>query len=263
MERIGRKLRIVSAAGGAAWRGRLLAVWLWPAIAGAAGAGNEAWKSQDPDEVCGAINALKGEDSEAARSVLTSLLGHGQPAVREEAAWAFCDAPWTNALPKLRELAARDAHEGVRAAAVMALGESRDPRCLPLLRAALSDRGGRVRARAAMALEQFADAESVEPLLAALRDGDNEVVFCSIRALARRKDDRVVPALLPFLAHQQRKIRVAAAHGIARATGRGGLAEDPALETAEGGAALRDRLRAWCSTNGAAPGTGQPAARRN
>ena len=204
-------------------------------------AGDNAWQSDNPDVACGAIYGLQRDNTDESRTILLSLLDHMHPAVRQEAASAFYQTPWTNALPKLMVLAAHDSHEGVRACAVMALGESRDARCLPLLRLALADSSSRVRDRAGMALDQFDDIESVEPLLKALADDNADVVFNAIRALGRRKGENIVRALLPFLERPERKIRVAAAHSIGRATGKRNLADDPLLQTAEGGAVLRQR----------------------
>jgi len=220
----------------------VIPAWLWAA-------GDEPWQSDNPDVVCDAIHGLQHENSEEARTILLALLDHMHPAVREEAAYTFHQTPWTNALPKLMVLAAHDPHAGVRACAVMALGESREPRCLPLLRAALTNSSIRVRDRAGMALGQFDDIESVEPLLNALRDDNTDIVSNAIRVLGRRKGENIVRALLPFLERPERKIRVAAAHSIGRITGSRRLASDPLLAAQEGGTVLRQRLEFTLNTN--------------
>ncbi len=219
-------------------------IWGWAA-------GENAWSSDNPDVVCGAIHGLLRDDTDASRAILLSLLEHAHPAVRQEAAYAFCQSPWVHALPKLMDLAAHDADEMVRACAVMALGESREARCLPLLRSALTDPSRRVRERAAMALQHFDDMESAEPLLNAIRDQDAEVVFNAAFALGRRKGDRIVRSLLPLLERPERKIRVAAADSIGRIVGQRHLASDPLLQTAEGGALLRKQWEARFMTDDA------------
>ena len=83
----------------------------------------------------------------------------------------------------------------VRARAMSALGEIRDPRATGAITAALKDADARVRARAASTLSELRDPASVDALIAATKDADVNVRRHAVRALGEIRDARALPAL--------------------------------------------------------------------
>jgi HEAT repeat protein len=109
----------------------------------------------------------------------------------------------------LRQLKSTDAK--IRLRAVDKLRESRDPRAVQPLAAALKDETPGVREAAAKALGEIGDARAVEPLVAALKDEDNDVRQTAARSLGRLiGDTRAVEPLLAVLQSEAAWFRQAA-----------------------------------------------------
>lgn len=122
--------------------------------------------------------------------------------------------------------------------AISLLGELRDPRALPALLAALSDRRGTVRpCLAAQSLGALRDPRAVDALIAAVGARDNEDLrLCAIKALGLLRTPRAVPALVDAV--ERRDMTVAAAYALARIG-------DPRGARAVAGAARVEALTPW------------------
>ena len=79
--------------------------------------------------------------------------------------------------------ALKDEDGDAREAAVMALGELKDPRAVEPLISALKDENGSVRYRAVMALGELKDPRAVESLISALKDENGSVRWNAAAAL--------------------------------------------------------------------------------
>lgn len=101
----------------------------------------------------------------------------------------------------------------VRMYAVLALGETRDPACIPALIQCLDDPDQNVRFNAVEALGKLHAREAVERLIAILQEKDFFLAFAAAQALAEIGDPRPVPALIPLLGNQALKPAVVNALG--------------------------------------------------
>ena len=162
-----------------------------------------------------------------AREILLGALRHAHPKVRRPAATAlgnFRDADTASALLRI---AGEDPSYFVRAAALGALGKTRDPRAFPVLAAALRERtwNGTVEAGAARGLAELADPRGVDALLEAIRLGRDEGLRrATAGALARAGEllyperARIVDAILQLLDDPMFLVQLAAI-GAAEALG--------------------------------------------
>jgi aminopeptidase N len=111
-----------------------------------------------------------------ARAVLISALSHPHPKVVRAAAAALGNFREPDAATGLIETAARHASYFVRAAALIALGRTRDPRAFDVLASALGQDtwNGTVEAGAALGLGELADARALPLIVQASRPGRND-----------------------------------------------------------------------------------------
>jgi len=77
--------------------------------------------------------------------------------------------------------------------------ETKDPRTVESLLAALQDQSSEVREKAAAALGEKKDSRAVEPLIAGLQDKELQVRWAAALALGKLQDERAVPPLLTAL----------------------------------------------------------------
>ncbi|MGD2079662.1 MAG: HEAT repeat domain-containing protein [Nitrospirota bacterium] len=94
------------------------------------------------------------------------------------------------------------------------IGETRDPRCVPLLVFALSDEDGNVRASAAEHLGAMREPGAVDALIGVVRSGDLWTAYAAADALGAIGDARAVPALVEAL--EKRTLRKPALRALGR-----------------------------------------------
>ncbi len=123
-----------------------------------------------------------------ARSILIEALGHAHPKVRRAAAAALGNFHEAEAAGALAGLAHGDASYFVRAAALTALGKTRDPRALDVLASAVKERtwNGTVEAGAVLGLAELADARAMPLILdAGMPERDESLRRAAMMALGR------------------------------------------------------------------------------
>jgi aminopeptidase N len=123
-----------------------------------------------------------------ASTLLVAALAHPHPKVVRAVAHALGNFRDATVATALIDLAARHPSYFVRAAALTALGKTRDPRAFGVLAAAIDQTtwNGTVEAGAAFGLAELADARALPPIVAALRPERNDGVRrASVAALAR------------------------------------------------------------------------------
>jgi HEAT repeat protein len=98
----------------------------------------------------------------------------------------------------------------VREQCIDGLGNSRDPRAVEPLVAALADADDCVRMAAARALGDLGDARSVDPLIATLTDAHWALCVAAAEALGEMGDTRAVPALIARVSDANPLVRKAA-----------------------------------------------------
>jgi aminopeptidase N len=139
-----------------------------------------------------------------ARAVLISALSHRHPKVVRAAAGALGGFREADAATALIETAANHASYFVRAAALAALGKTRDPRAFDILLAAVKRTtwNGTVEAGAVIGLAELADARAMAPIVDALRPERSEglrraaaMALGRIGALAEEERTHVVDEL--------------------------------------------------------------------
>ncbi len=150
--------------------------------------------SGNPEVVLPAIEAAAASKDASAVPMLKSLLGSWDMSIRFKAASALGrigDSAGFEALIAL----ARDKDQYMREAAIFGLGESKNPKAIPVLRRAAADHASNVRKAAIYGLGICADAESFEVVASGLRDEDMYVRHAAVLGLAESKDPRAVPLI--------------------------------------------------------------------
>ncbi|NLX48677.1 MAG: HEAT repeat domain-containing protein [Methanospirillum sp.] len=154
----------------------------------------------------GALGEL--EDPAALDALLAALAGPDGEGVRWRAAegLARLGPPAVDGLSALTSSGDPD----VRWKAIVALGDSGDPRAVPVLCACLADRDRFVRRRAVSALARFGPA-SLQTLLQALSDRDPLVREGAARALGQLGDPGAIDGLIEALNDPVESVRRAVA----------------------------------------------------
>lgn len=123
-----------------------------------------------------------------AHTALEALLRSGGTDEAAMAAWALGEAEDSAAVPALLQ-SAKSSAARVRLASVVALGEIKDERSLPLLERALTDdQDAAVRARAAHAIGEMGMMRSINALNTAISDGTPAVRYAAIEAIGELHD---------------------------------------------------------------------------
>lgn len=163
----------------------------------------ELHSSPDPqtsDVACAAaIDALAAQKSSELRGYLPSLLGRGNPLLRQSAAEALARQGSTEAVPQLI-LALKDDEDWVRRAAALALGHLGDVRAAAALIPCLNDKAVVVRRSAAYALGALKAESALAALRVSLTDLDAQVRRNAAWALGRMQHPEVVADLTRLLA---------------------------------------------------------------
>ncbi|MFY9718450.1 MAG: M1 family aminopeptidase [Candidatus Cybelea sp.] len=123
-----------------------------------------------------------------ALALLISALAHPHPKVVRAVAWSLGNFRDAAAATQLIDVASRHPSYFVRAAALTALGKTRDPRAFDVLAAAIGQTtwNGTVESGAAFGLAELADARALPLVLAAARPERNEGLRrAAVTALAR------------------------------------------------------------------------------
>lgn len=125
-------------------------------------------KAATPDRavvLLGITAALRSRPANAPRSV-AAFLSSSDARVRADAANALARLRAKEALPRLREMVAKDSDAIARANAARVLGAAEDTAALdPLIARAIGDPDGRVRVSANRSLALLKDARAVDPLI--------------------------------------------------------------------------------------------------
>lgn len=100
------------------------------------------------------------------------------------------------------------------AVALEALGQMRDPACIPAIARLLRDPSRVLRHMAAEQLAQFDDRRAAEALAHFLTDPDELLRLCAARAVARTPHPRYLPKLLRLLNDTSRDVRLATLEAI-------------------------------------------------
>jgi HEAT repeat protein len=119
-------------------------------------------------------------------------------------------------LPHLVALAERTSDDEMRIHALLGLGETSDPRALPILRPLVRSGDAKAAVAAIEALGAFAEARRTEALIDGLSHPVAEVVKAAVRALGESNDGRVLAHLAVSLDHEAWDVRRLAADVLAR-----------------------------------------------
>ncbi|MCX5654423.1 MAG: HEAT repeat domain-containing protein [Planctomycetota bacterium] len=144
-------------------------------------------------------------------------LGHSDPAVRAVAADRLT---WIAGNTDLRDdfavlaTAACDPDPKVRCKAIFLLHDSRDPRAVDLLVAAMKSDDPETRREAAWSLAWFGDVRARDSLVAALKDKDPDVRAEAVAGLAEIGGDHAVELLLAAFADESGQVRWRAASAL-------------------------------------------------
>ena len=199
--------------------------------------------SDDVESRVSAISAIAAGDPDAlgreARTALAAALGDSSPKVRAAAALALAELgagsageERTGTLDRLVELAG-DPDGTVAQAAVIALGESGEPRVLATVERALGSRDADVRFQAVLAVARLGGVGAIATLAGAADDPDPEVRANVAAALADLGHESGAPTLERLLADADEAVRVEAALALAQ---RGDRRSTPVLVAALGNA---------------------------
>ncbi len=166
----------------------------------------EQLKSSDEKIRSAAVEALRAIGKQAA-DALRKAAGSKDPLQRWGAVAALGETGDPKAVPILLR-ALRDEDENVRAIAAASLGKLRYRRAAPQLVRALADKSERVQAHAEWALENIGKAAVPALLKGAQRPATRLRAF---RVLGRLKDERAVPVLIDGLKDRNKEVRIIAA----------------------------------------------------
>jgi HEAT repeat protein len=119
-------------------------------------------------------------------------------------------------IPHLIALAERAGEDEMHIAALLGLGETSDPRALPILRPLVRSGDPKAAVAAIEALGAFAEARRTEALIDGLSHPASEVVKAAVRALGESSDARVLAHLSVSLDHEAWDVRRLAADVLAR-----------------------------------------------
>jgi HEAT repeat protein len=117
---------------------------------------------------------------------------------------------------QLIALAERATDDEMHIAALLALGETTDPRALPILRPLVRSGDPKAAVAAIEALGAFAEARRIEALIDGLSHPVSEVVKAAVRALGESSDGRVLAHLSVSLDHEAWDVRRLAADVLGR-----------------------------------------------
>jgi HEAT repeat protein len=113
-------------------------------------------------------------------------------------------------------LAERASDDEMHSAALLGLGETNDPRALPILRPLVRSGDPKAAVAAIEALGAFAEARRIEALIDGLSHPVSEVVKAAVRALGESSDGRVLAHLAVSLDHEAWDVRRLAADVLGR-----------------------------------------------
>jgi len=119
-------------------------------------------------------------------------------------------------VPHLVALAERASDDEMHIAALLGLGETSDPRALPILRPLVRSGDPKAAVAAIEALGAFAEARRIEALIDGLSHPLAEVVKAAVRALGESSDGRVLAHLAVSLDHEAWDVRRLAADVLGR-----------------------------------------------
>jgi HEAT repeat protein len=119
-------------------------------------------------------------------------------------------------VPQLVALAERASDDEMHIAALLGLGETSDPRALPILRPLVRSGDPKAAVAAVEALGAFPEARRTEALIDGLSHPASEVVKAAVRALGESSDARVLAHLSVSLDHEAWDVRRLAADVLAR-----------------------------------------------
>ncbi len=118
-----------------------------------------------------------------------------------------------DAIPTLIELAGSE-EAGEQLIACVAMGKSKDERCLESLIQLLSHQASTLRCQAAEALGELGDTKAIRALVPLLKDPDANVRTNVAAALCKLPDERVVSPLMKSLKDQETSVRAYAIQGL-------------------------------------------------
>jgi HEAT repeat protein len=119
-------------------------------------------------------------------------------------------------VPQLIALVERATDDEMHVAALLGLGETSDPRALPILRPLVRSGDPQAAVAAIEALGAFAEARRTEALIDGLSHPASEVVKAAVRALGESNDGRVLAHLAVSLDHEAWDVRRLAADVLGR-----------------------------------------------
>lgn len=132
---------------------------------------------------------------------LTSLLGHADQRVRQEAQFTFAERGAASIAPLATAAGKADAAAYARLHAIWALGQlaPKNPSALDPLRKLVRDTDAEVRAQAIKVLGDARAADQADAFIAALNDASGRVKFFAAQSLGKLKHTAAAPALIAAL----------------------------------------------------------------
>ena len=181
------------------------------------------WWSIQPAATGHPAKVLEWEGTGAVLAAVRAALDDPEPEVRLAAVAAVREAGDLASAPALRGLFAREADSGVRLELLDVLGELRDPDCVDLCAAVVTDGEAdvAVRTAAVAVLRRVATPEAVGALVSAAgSEGlDTELVVASVRALGRMRAEVARPLFESLLTADDATVREASVTSFAAAVG--------------------------------------------